>query len=125
MSGKSPDTMFSMVCGSGGSKGRLAKAAGAEPWPDEMRHEKWHATAARSRFPSQNEKKFRVSDQFWKFRRRQMARRSGQSTFQSQNAQHTRTGHFSKIKKIRQTDRQKERKKETSKERKKERKKER
>ena len=27
--------VFSMICGSGGSESRLAKAAGAEPWPDE------------------------------------------------------------------------------------------
>ena len=35
--GKSRSTVFSMICGSGGSKSRLAKAAGAEPcsWPDE------------------------------------------------------------------------------------------
>ena len=29
--GKSQFTVFSMICGSGGSKSRLAKAAGAEP----------------------------------------------------------------------------------------------
>ena len=29
--GKSRDTVFPMICGSGGSKSRLAKAAGAEP----------------------------------------------------------------------------------------------
>ena len=44
-----------MSCGSGGSKSRLAKAAGAEPC-GQMRDEKLHADAvvARSTFPSQN-----------------------------------------------------------------------
>ena len=38
---------FPMVCGSGGSKSRLAKAAGAEP-AGQMRDEKLHAVVARS-----------------------------------------------------------------------------
>ena len=42
-----------MVCGSGGSKSRLAKAAGAEP-SGQMRDEKVHAVVARSTFRSQN-----------------------------------------------------------------------
>ena len=42
-----------MICGSGGSKSRLAKAAGAEPC-GQMRDEKLHAVVARSTFPSQN-----------------------------------------------------------------------
>ena len=42
-----------MICGSGGSKSRLAKAAGAEP-AGQMRDEKVHAVVARSTFPSQN-----------------------------------------------------------------------
>ena len=41
--------VFSMFCGSGGSKSRLAKAAGAET-SGEMRNEKLHAVVARSRF---------------------------------------------------------------------------
>ena len=40
---------FSRFCGSGGSKSRLAKAAGAET-SGEMRDEKLHAVVARSRF---------------------------------------------------------------------------
>ena len=44
-----------MICGSGGSKSRLAKAAGAEP-AGQMRDEKVHAVVARSTFPSQNVK---------------------------------------------------------------------
>ena len=45
--------VFPMICGSGGSKSRLAKAAGAEP-SGQTRDEKLHAVAARSTFPSQN-----------------------------------------------------------------------
>ena len=52
--GKSPNTVFfPMIWGSGGSKSRLAKAAGAEP-AGEMRDEKVHAVVARSTFRSQN-----------------------------------------------------------------------
>ena len=43
----------SMICGSGGSKSRLAKAAGAEP-AGPMRDENLHAVATRSTFPRQN-----------------------------------------------------------------------
>ena len=39
--------VFPVFCGSGGSKSRLAKAAGAEP-SGQMRHEKLHAVVARS-----------------------------------------------------------------------------
>ena len=42
-----------MICGSRGSKSRLAKAAGAEP-AGQMRDEQLHAVEARSTFPSQN-----------------------------------------------------------------------
>ena len=45
--------VFPMVCGSGGSKSRLAKAASVEPC-GQMRNEKLHAVVARSTFPSQN-----------------------------------------------------------------------
>ena len=44
--------VFPMICGSGGSKSRLAKAAGAEP-SGPMRDEKLHAVVARSTFRSQ------------------------------------------------------------------------
>ena len=48
--GKSRNTVFFPVfCGSGGSKSRLAKAAGAET-SGQMRQEKLHAVAARSTF---------------------------------------------------------------------------
>ena len=68
--------LFSMIWGSGGSKSRLAKAAGADPagW---MRDEKLHAVVARSTFPSQNVKNTRGSDHFWRFRCRKSARRCG------------------------------------------------
>ena len=42
-----------MICGSGGSKSGLAKAAGAEP-SGQMRDEKVHAVVARSTFRSPN-----------------------------------------------------------------------
>ena len=47
--------VFPMICGSGGSKSRLAKAAGAEP-AGQMRDEKLHTVVARSALPSQNGK---------------------------------------------------------------------
>ena len=68
--------VFPMICGSGGSKSRLAKAAGAEP-AGQMRHEKVHAVVARSTFPSQNGQNTRGSDHFWKLRCRKNARRCG------------------------------------------------
>ena len=57
--------VFPMICGSGGSKGRLAKAAGAEPC-GQMRDEKLHAVAARNTCPSQNVQSTPTSDHFWK-----------------------------------------------------------
>lgn len=45
-----------MICGSGGSKSRLAKAAGAKP-SGETRNEKLNAGVSQSRFGSQNAKK--------------------------------------------------------------------
>ena len=59
--------VFSMICGSGGSKSRLAKAAGAEP-SGQMRDEKLHAVVARSTFRSQNAQNTSCSDHFWKLR---------------------------------------------------------
>ena len=53
--------VFSMICGSGGSKSRLAKAAGTEP-AGQMRDEKLHAVAARSTFPRQNVKNTSAPD---------------------------------------------------------------
>ena len=65
-----------MICGSGGSKSRLATAAGAEP-AGQMRDEKLHAVMARSTFASQNVQNTRGSDHFWKLRCRKSARRCG------------------------------------------------
>ena len=75
--GKSRNTVFfSIICGSGGSKSRLAKAAGAEP-AGQMRDEKLHAVVARSTCPSQNVQNTPGSDHFWKLRCRKSARRCG------------------------------------------------
>ena len=68
--------VFPMICGSGGSKSRLAKAAGAEP-AGQMRDEKVHAVVARSTFPSQNVQNTPGPDHFWKLRCRKSARRCG------------------------------------------------
>ena len=65
-----------MIWGSGGSKSRLAKAAGAEP-AGQMRDEKLHAVLARSTFGSQNVQNTPVSNHFWKLRCRKSARRCG------------------------------------------------
>ena len=65
-----------MICGSGGSKSRLAKAAGAEP-AGQMRDEKLHAVVARSTFASQNVQNTWVSEHFWKLGWRKSARRCG------------------------------------------------
>ena len=96
-----------MICGSGGSKSRLAKAAGAEPagqMRDEKVHALWrephfqvkmykthhcrttfgscdvekvHAVVARSTCRSQNVQNTPFSDHFWKLRCRKSARRCG------------------------------------------------
>ena len=77
--GKSRNIVFSndlWLLGSGGSKSRLAKAAGAEP-AGQMRDEKVHAVVARSTFPSQNAQSIPGSDHLWKLRCRKSARRCG------------------------------------------------
>ena len=62
--GKSRNTVFfPMICDSGGSKSRFAKATGAEP-PGQMRDEKLHAVVARSTCPSQTCQKLMGSDHF-------------------------------------------------------------
>ena len=68
--------VFPMICGSGGSKSRLAKAAGAEPC-GQMRDEKLHAVVARSTIASEKAKNTSRSDHFWKLRLRKSARRCG------------------------------------------------
>ena len=84
--------VFPMICGSGGSKSRLAKAAGAEP-AGQMRDEKLHAVVARSTFPSQNVENTPGSDHFWKLRCRKSARRCGAKHIsKSKCPKHTRFG---------------------------------
>ena len=67
--------VFPMICGSRGSKSRLAKA-GAEP-SGQMRDEKLHAVVARSTLRSQNVQNTSASERFEKLRCRKSARRCG------------------------------------------------
>ena len=84
--------VFPMICGSGGSKSRLAKAAGAEP-AGQMRDEKLHAVVARSKFRSQNVQNTPLSDHFWKLRCRKSARCCGAKHIsKSKCTKHTRSG---------------------------------
>ena len=81
--------VFPMICGSGGSKSRLAKAAGAEP-SGQMRDEKVHAVGARSTFASEKAKNTSRSERFWKLRCRKSARRCGAKHIsKSKCTQHT------------------------------------
>jgi len=65
-----------IILGSGGSKSRLAKAAGAEPF-FQMRDEKLDAVVARSTFASEKAKNTSGSEHFLKLRCRKSARRYG------------------------------------------------
>ena len=81
-----------MIWGSGGSKSRLAKAAGAEP-AGQMRDEKLYAVVARSTFRSQNVQNTPDSDHFWKLRCRKSARRCGaKHNSKSKCTKHTSVG---------------------------------
>ena len=81
-----------MICGSGGSKSRLAKAAGAEP-AGQMRDEKGQAVVARSAFASEKAKSTSRSRHFWKLRCRKSARRCGAKHIsKSKCTKHTRFG---------------------------------
>ena len=80
-----------MIWGSGGSKSRLAKAAGAEP-AGQMRDEKLHAVVARSTFPSQNVQNTPLSDHFWKLRCRKSARCGAKHISKSKCTKHTMVG---------------------------------
>ena len=83
---------FPMICGSGGSKSRLARAAGAEP-SGQMRDEKLHAVVARSTFRSQNVQSTPGPDHFWQLRCRKSARRCGAKHIsKSKCTKHTRFG---------------------------------
>ena len=90
--GKSRNSVFPMICGSGGPKSRLAKAAGAEP-AGQMRDEKLYAVVARSTFPSQNVQSTPSSDHFWKVRWWKSARRCGAKHIsKSKCTKHTKFG---------------------------------
>ena len=86
-----------MIWGSGGSKNRLAKAAGAEP-AGQMRDEKLHAVVARSTFRSQNVQNTPCTDHFWKLRCRKSARRCGAKHIsKSKCTKHTMYGPFLEV----------------------------
>ena len=80
--------VFPMICGSGGSKSRLAKAAGAGP-SGQMRDEKLHAVVAQSTFRSQNIQSTTCSDHFWKLRCQKVHAVVARSTFASEKAKST------------------------------------
>ena len=80
-----------MICGSGGSKSRLAKVAGTEP-AGQMRDEKLHAVAGRSTFRSQNVQNTPGSDHFWKLRCRKSAHCGAKHMSKSKCTTHTRFG---------------------------------
>ena len=65
-----------MIWGSGGSKSKLAKGAGAGP-SGQIRDEKVHAVVAGSTFQSQNVQSTTGSEHFWKLGSRKSARRCG------------------------------------------------
>ena len=89
--------VFPMICGSGGSKSGLAKAAGAEPC-GQMKDEKLHAVVARSTFPSQNVQSTPRIEHFWKLRCGKVHAVVARSTFPSQNVQNTPgSAHFWKL----------------------------
>jgi len=84
--------VFPMICGSGGSKSRLAKAGGAEP-AGQMRDEKVHTIVARSTFRSQNVQNTPAPDHFWKLICRKSARRCGAKYIsKSKCTKHTSSG---------------------------------
>ena len=84
--------IFPMICRSGGSKSRLAKAAGAEP-AGQMRDEKLHSVVARSTFASEKAKGTSCSEHFLKLRCRKSAHRCGAKHIsKSKCTKHTRSG---------------------------------
>ena len=91
-----------MIWGSGGSKSRLAKAAGAKP-AGQMRDKKLHVVVARSTFPSQNVQSTPTSDRTT-FRSCDVEKVHAvvvRSTFPSQNVQNVQntagSDHFWKL----------------------------
>ena len=88
--------VFPMVCGSGRSKSRLAKAAGTEQ-SGQMRDDKLHAVEVRGTFASENAKNTSCSEHFWKLTEK-VHTVVERSTFPSQNAQNTPfSDHFWKL----------------------------
>jgi len=80
--------VFPMICGSGGSKSRLAKAVGAEP-SGQMTDEKLHAIVARSTCASEKTK-----SNFWKLTCWKSARRCGAKQIpKSKCTKHIKTNH--------------------------------
>ena len=91
--------VFPMICGSGGSKSRLAKAAGAEEPSGQIRDEKLHAVVARSTFRSQNVQSTPAPDHFWQLRCRKSARRCGAKHIsKSKRTKHTTFGALLEVK---------------------------
>ena len=86
-----------MICGSGGSKSRLAKAAGAEPF-GQIRDQELHVVVARSTCRSQMSKAPHARSTF---RSKDVEKVHGAvagSTFGSQNVKSTvRSEHFWKL----------------------------
>ena len=86
------NVFFPLICCSGGSKSRLAKAAGAEV-SGQMIDEKLHTVVARSTFRSQNAQNTPAPDHFWKLRCRRSARRCGTKHIsKSKCTKHTSSG---------------------------------
>ena len=86
--------VFPMICDSGGSKSRLAKAAGVEPC-GQMRDDKLHAVVARSTFPRQNVQNTPTPDHFWKlwlWCRKSVRRCGAKHISKSKCAKHTNLG---------------------------------
>ena len=77
-----------MMHGSGGSKSRLAKAAGAEVAP-QRRNQKWHAAVARSAFSVRMRKTPQGRTNFGGSDLEKWHAAVARSTFASQNAQNT------------------------------------
>ena len=86
--------VFPMICGSGGSKSRLAKAAGADP-AGQMRDEKvqlWREAHFQVKMYKAH-RHTNVSDHFWKLRCRKSARRCGaKHILKSKCTKHTNLG---------------------------------
>ena len=86
-----------MICGSGGSKSRLVKAAGAEA-ARQMRDEKLHAVVARSTFASQKVQTPQLRTTFGSCNAEKVHAVVARSTFRSEKVQNTRgSDHFWKL----------------------------